>query len=428
MRHHLLLVAALVQGCAPAAVEGASDGGPNPAVGGAGDDGDDSVGDTLLWQADTGVEAVAGRAPEAEACSDLYDPDTLQQYALDFEPEAWSALESACASSALTYVPATFSMGDEVVAAHVRLKGNWSWRCDKMQFMISFNEDDPDGRFHGQRKIVLDAPWYDHTLLHERLAFPVFERRGLPHSCVNNARLDVNGAYYGLYANVERIDREYLERNFDEPDGNLYQAGVELKTNEDEADTSRQQALAAATTLDQIAALVDLDQAVAEWATEAWVPAMDNYWAGVEINYYLYDHPSRGFVYLPYDLDISFGDPAYPDGTLLWPDTVTADPIHHEHPGWRKEQLVETVLADPFWCGRFVEELAATQATTSTDAMVASVRAWDDQIRPSVVEDPNRPFSVERHDAAIDALVAFVPARAAFVQAWLDEGGHCPEG
>ncbi len=422
----LLLATATLAACSPASVD--PGGGVDPAVGEAADPGPDSGDHGVGWRVDTGVESITGRAPSAGRCADLYDPDTLQQFSLDFEPDAWSDLESACAASALTYVPVTFSVGDESVAAHARLKGNWSWRCDKMQFVISFNEDDPDGRFHGQRKLVLDAPWYDHTLLHERLAFPVFERRGLPYSCANSARLDINGAYYGLYANVERIDREYLERHFDEPDGNLYQAGVELKTNEDTADTSRQAALAAATSLDEIEALVDLDQAVAEWATEAWIPAMDNYWAGVEINYYLYDHPSRGFVYLPYDLDISFGDAAYPDGTLLWPDTVSADPIHHEHPGWRKEWLVQTVLADPVWCGRFVAELAATHAATSPDALVAQVRAWDDQIRPSLVEDPNRPYSVERHDAGIASLVAFVPARAAFVQAWLDAGGHCPEG
>ena len=160
----------------------------------------------------------------------------------------------------------------------------------------------------------------------------------------------INGDYYGLYANVERIDHEYLERHFEEFEGNLYQAGAELKTNEDVNDTRDIEAYQAAQTLEEIEALVDLDQAVAEWSMEAMIPAMDNYWAGVEINYYIYNHPSQGFVYLPYDLDISFGDAAYTNGTLVWPDAVSADPIHYEHSGWRKEPLVETVLADPYWC------------------------------------------------------------------------------
>ena len=95
---------------------------------------------------------------------------------------------------------------------------------------------------------MFDAPWYDHTLLHERVAFPIFAELGLPYSCANNARVVINGDYYGLYANLERIDHEYLERNFEEPDGNLYQGGAELKTNEDVGDIADQQALASAVT------------------------------------------------------------------------------------------------------------------------------------------------------------------------------------
>ena len=254
----------------------------------------------------------------------------MPTFSLTISDAQWAGLQSDCSSGAQSYRPVQFTHGDETVDAMVRLKGNWSWSCDKLQFIISFNEEDPQGRYDGVRKIVLDAPWYDHTLLHERLAFPLFEARGLPYSCANNARLLINGDYYGLYANVERIDHEYLERHFANYEGNLYQGGTELKTNEEENDTSDIEALEDARNVDEIAALMDLDQAVAEWAMEAMIPAMDNYWAGVEINYYLYSHPDRGFVYLPYDLDISFGDAAYTSGSLVWPYAVSSDPITYE--------------------------------------------------------------------------------------------------
>jgi hypothetical protein len=385
----------------------------------------ETTGDTAVdTSVDTDVEE-----PETwpKACDDLYDPDTLQVFELDFEPEDWAAVQSDCANYAQAYRPVQLTYEGETVPAMVRLKGNWSWSCDKMQFVVSFNEEDPTGRFHGQRKLMFDAPWYDHTLMHERLAFPLFEARGLPYSCANSARIMVNGAYYGLYTNIERIDKEYLERHFEEPDGNLYQGGSELKTNEDVGDTSRLQALQAATTVEQIAALVDLDQAVAEWATEAMIPALDNYWAGVEINYYLYDHPSRGFVYLPYDLDISFGDSAYPGGGgLVWPDAVNADPLTHEHSGWGKEALVKTVLADRGWCERFVEELTLTRAAYDPAAMWAQAEVWNEQIGGALVEDTRKPFSRAEHAAAMANLESFLVARADFVDAWLAEGGHCP--
>jgi hypothetical protein len=319
-----------------------------------------------------------------------------------------------------------FSHEGETVDAMVRLKGNWSWSCDKMQFVVSFNEAGDGGRYQGLRKLVLDAPWYDHSLLHERLAYPLFAARGLPWSCANHARVEINGAYYGLYANLERIDQEYLERHFEEDGGNLYQAGSELKTNTEEPDTSRLTALQAARTVEDIAALVDLDQAVAEWAMEAMIPAMDNYWAGVEINYYLYDHPSRGFLYLPYDLDISFGDAAYTSGELVWPDSATVDPITYEHTGWGKEALVETVLGDEDWCLRFVEELEAARGVYDPAALQAQIAAHGAQIAEALAEDPNRPYSAAQHALALERLDRFVEERADFVDALLAEGGHCP--
>lgn len=418
--------------CAPGpdASEGGgsvADGPGDSGMGGGGSDGGPDL--------DTAVEEVPGSGGGgggdklANGCSDLYDPDVLQTFELEFTADAWSDLRSACSSYSLRYVPVRFTTGGETVDAHVRLKGNWSWSCDKMQFVVSFHEDDPDARFHGLRKTVLDAPWYDHTLLHERLAYPQFEARGLPFSCANSARLYIDGEYYGLYAHLERLDREYLERHYDEPDGNLYQGGTELKTNEDEADTSRLTALQAAVhDVDALAELVDLDQAVSEWATEAMIPAMDNYWAGVEINYYLYDHPSEGFHFLPYDLDISFGDSAYSDGTLIWPGSATVDPISYEHTGWKKEALVRTVLADPHWCSRFVEELEAARAVYDPASLEAQVDAWDAQIHDALAEDPNRTFSMARHDAAEEQLRAFFTERADFVDGWLAEGGHCPGG
>ena len=53
----------------------------------------------------------------------------------------------------------------------------------KMQFVIAFDQIDPNGKFHGVSKITLDMPRNDHSFLDERLAFnalPTFF--GLPSS------------------------------------------------------------------------------------------------------------------------------------------------------------------------------------------------------------------------------------------------------
>lgn len=422
----LTLVALTLLGCSGSMSLKLGSGGTDSAEPEVVDTGAEDIG----GEEDTGETAEEEEEPEdtgwPKACPDLYDADVISEFDLGFAEAEWSGMQNDCRQGAQRYRPITLTHDGETVPAHARLKGNWSWNCDKLQFIVSFNEEDPDARFKGLRKLMFDAPWYDRTLLHERLAHPMFAERGLPYSCVNNARVSVNGEYYGLYANLERIDHEYLERNFEEFEGNLYQGGAELKTNEDVGDTSRLQALRAAVTVDEIAELVDLDQAVAEWAMEAMIPAMDNFWAGVEINYYLYDHPSRGFVYLPYDLDLSFGDGAYTDGTLVWPQSLTVDPITWEHSGWQKEALVETVLADVYWCERFVDELRAAREVYDPDTLLGRVDEWSAQIEDAYAEDPHAIYSLREHQEGLALLREFIPARADFVDDWLASGDHCP--
>ena len=128
-----------------------------------------------------------------EPCSDLYDEALLPTFDVEISETEWNAMARDCEDEVQEYRPIVFRYSSETVDAMMRLKGNWSWDCDKMQLVISFNSVDPDARFHGLRKIVLDAPWCDPTLLHERLAFFYLQRYGapfgLPYSCVNNARL-----------------------------------------------------------------------------------------------------------------------------------------------------------------------------------------------------------------------------------------------
>ncbi len=375
------------------------------------------IGDT---DRDTGTGEAVPFEYLPNGCSDLYDPKMVPVFEVTISDTEWRHVEEDCERGNKAYRPITFRYGAESVDAMMRLKGNWSWSCDKMQFLISFNEVDPDGRFHGLRKIVLDAPWYDPTLLHERVAFSFLEDRGSPYSCVNNARLFINGAYYGAYANVERIDREYLERHFDDPDGNLYKEGRELMTNESDpdVDTSDMEAFWAARTLQELKSIMEIPEAILVWSTLAMVPDPDSYWAGVEINFYLYDHPTRGLLFLPYDMDISFAED-------IWPELAVADPITYEHWEWLREEPYRIILEDETWCATYQNAVAAAYSFYDVQRLEERVDAWSAQIRTAVEEDPTRTFTLEEHAAALERMRSFPSRRKAFVENWLTED-HCP--
>ncbi|HND00410.1 MAG TPA: hypothetical protein PKW90_30060, partial [Myxococcota bacterium] len=56
----------------------------------------------------------------------------------------------------------------------------------------------------------------------------------------------------------------------------------------------------------------------------------------------------------------------------------------------------------------------------------AQVESWDSQIHDALDADPRKSFSTRGHDQAVAELKQFMEDRAAFVDAWLAQGGHCP--
>ncbi|MGE5786878.1 MAG: CotH kinase family protein, partial [Myxococcales bacterium] len=363
------------------------------------------------------VQAAAGTtAVETypRPCADIYDPNTLPTFNVEIAQSDWDAIVAGCEAKDQTYYPITFHYGAETLPAMIRLKGNWSWNCDKMQFQISFNESDKQGRFHGLRKLVLDAPSYDETLLRERLGFSLMRDLGTPFSCANNARLEINGKYYGLFVNLERVDAGYLKRQFAESDGNLYKEGRELTTNEETGDTASVDAFWAATTVSELDALVDLEEAVLVWAGLAMAPDADSYWAGVEINVYLYQHPTRGLLFIPYDMDTAFQRCA------------TCDPITYEHTQWKRELQYQVVMSDVRWCTAFEAALRRARAAYDVAELKRRVETWSGQIAAALAADPNRTFTEQEAAESLASLRTLIEKRAAFVDTWLAQGSHCP--
>ena len=120
-------------------------------------------------------------------CADLFDDGTLRTYAIDISADEWAAMErefndlTALESGAnfTVYHPVTFHLGSETVTnAAIKLHGQSSWAQTvmfdgeraKMQFSVSFDEADPNGRFHGLSKLVFDMPRSDWTFLHDRVS------------------------------------------------------------------------------------------------------------------------------------------------------------------------------------------------------------------------------------------------------------------
>jgi hypothetical protein len=371
-------------------------------------------GDSADTDTDTDSDTDTDTEYSEYGCSELYDPDVVQEFEVDIDPDEWDALEADYASGAKNYHPIVFHYGDEVVTdAMIRLKGNpyFSWYDDKMQFVISFNEEDPDGRFHGQRKIALDASWYEPTLVRDRVAWEIIRQHGdLANACTNAATLTINGDYYGVYTNIEYFDHEWLERNFPKAEtGTLWKYGTEAVSNADASDGSALVAMSRTTDPTKLAALGDLQEWTLAWAAEAVLGDDDGYWC-CNHNYYIYEHPDHGIQFIVWDLDDDFDVQGY-----------DSDPItgYDQQMGLFQQSHFLALANDPTWGPVYVDQVEKMNQAMDPDTVIADIDAWEAQIRDLLEADPHRSVGMEEHDQAIQRMKDWIPARHAFLQSWV---------
>jgi hypothetical protein len=405
------------------------------AIAGAGGCGSPPTGAPLIHDPDGGAGGGAGTGgggTGAGGCPDLFADDRITTYELQIAEADWNGLvvdfynmqhNDDLGLDIHPYHPiAELRYGTEVVTgAMIRLKGQSSWRevveagdtPPKMQFVISFNEIDPNARFHGVRKVELDMPRTDASYLRQRLTLGYLRALGLPAQCANSGRLIVNGAYYGLYTNLERPDAEFVQRLFPgEAGGDLWDGGWGLETNETTLSQPKPRIDAwwAVTDAAGLAAIADMDEALAEWAGEAMIADADGFWIGRH-NFFLYDHPTRGWLWIPHDLDASI-------------DWVAADvdPLYY----WAGQAIWDgpwphyaAVVKDAAWTDRYVAALRRAHDVFVAANLGAALDRYAAQVADAVAADPTRPFSVGDHAAAIASLRNALHEREEMMRAWL---------
>ena len=343
----------------------------------------------------------------------IYPTDKIIDLHLTLPPGAWERL-LVTPETGDRYVPCSLVFeGASFPEASCRRKGDmqyWS-REKKPQIIVRFNEINKEGRFFGLRRLNLEAFSMPFAPVRDRLGMWVMREAGVDAPRVNHARVYKDGALLGLYMNIETVDHEFLEGHFGKAaaDGNLWESAEELKTNELVNDQTRlvtlKQLVAAepmtgdhGTFYGQLDALVDIEQVIREMAAETAALADDNFSNG-GLNYYLYDHPTRGFMVFPWDFDTMFVADVDADPFAFWD-------------GARPNKWRQLMDQHPNWHAHYVDTLIQIR-----DEVLPGLPAQIDfvcaQIRPAFLEDPNRYASESQFDQDCRQLKDKVPARIA---------------
>lgn len=308
---------------------------------------------------------------------------------------------------------------DTVDSIGFRLRGNTSRYSRKKSFKISFNEYVQGRRYQEVKKINLNGSHNDPTMIREKLFYEVWKRAGFVERRTSFVKLFINGIYYGLYTNLEEMDKDWLKRTFPEHSGNLFKCTYpadlvyhgsspniyknlenstvtggrvyDLQTNEAEDDYTHLVALI--TALNQphnssfesnLESVLDVDYYLKAFALDVATGNWDDY-SYNRNNFYLYDDPTTGrFFFISYDADNTFGVDWMnvnwaARNCLQWTNTEFSLP------------MAQRLMQVPTYVTKFKHYLdTITTTVLNLDTIFARIDSMHVQITPAAIADPFR--------------------------------------
>jgi spore coat protein CotH len=156
---------------------------------------------------------------------DIFRSDHVAKIHIIMREKDWLGLKSN--TRAEQYVRANFWFdGEPYRNVAIRPKGMSSLmsgrQSGRMPLKVDFNFFNFAQSFRGIKKLNLNNGFSDPSFIRETLGFELFEQMGLPTPRRAFADVWVNNNHLGLYTIVEQVDKTFLRRNFENPEGNLY--------------------------------------------------------------------------------------------------------------------------------------------------------------------------------------------------------------
>jgi spore coat protein H len=371
----------------------------------------------------TGVVAILLSVP-AFSQNTLFDDTRLSSIHITISPDSLAVLYDSILSD--HYYMAGFIFDDNVNRDTLenigfRLRGNTSRYSAKKSFKISFNEYAPGRKYQGVKKINLNGEHNDPTMIREKLYYDLWKKAGMVVRRTNFVKVYINGSYYGLYTNLEEMEKEWLSRVYPDNGGNLYkctypadlvyhgpeqqtykdlQNGTatdgrvyDLQTNKSQDDYARLVTLITAlnqqpggTFPSDIAEILNVDHTLKAFALDVATGNWDNY-SFNKNNFYLYDNPvDSTFDFITYDPDNTFGVDWF---GIDWATRDCRNWINKSMP----LPLAQKLLAVPAFFDRYKLYLDTIANTViNPDFVFPRIDAMKQLIQQAAIEDMYRTY------------------------------------
>ena len=272
-----------------------------------------------------------------EVSEDVFDRSRLIQVYIDMPSADFAQLrsEGRALSTALSECPspdfeftdfkATVNIdGTQMDNVAIRKKGYLgSISSSRPSIKLNFDTHEDDRTYKTNKRMTLNNDRQDPSHTHQCMAYDLYRAAGLVAPRCNLAHVVINGEDLGVFSQVESIKKPFLELNYGDKNGNLYEGQVadfgahlndkfELKTNKSENDRSDLAELSDILAMDDVNMLANLpsklalDEFITYWAVETLIGHWDSA-TGNANNFYMYHDPTDDlFHFIPWGTDAAF--------------------------------------------------------------------------------------------------------------------------
>jgi spore coat protein H len=250
--------------------------------------------------------------------SDLFGTNIVT-LAIQIPPATLESLRNN--SDSHGYVPCTVVSGsDSLTNVGIHCRGNPAKELatGKPDLIVTFDKFAKKQRFHGQRRLVLQAGRDDPSYVAVPIVCEMFRQADVPAPRCGYARVRFNGRDLGLYVLIEGVEKEFIQQHFGRVDGNLYDEGdppdvtgrLEKASGGDKSDQSDADTLAAVALLADPAERwkglqqrLDVDRFLTFTALEVLWWLSDSYSLDAHKFRLYHDPTSNRFVFFPKNVE-----------------------------------------------------------------------------------------------------------------------------
>ena len=366
---------------------------------------------------------------------DFYDINTIREVRIYFKQSNWDYILDSLKDSEDKILCDVSLDGKYFKNVGIRYKGYSSWNINtvKNSFNIYLDYLVKNKNYMGVRKIKLNNTIHDPSFVREILSYKIASQY-MPVSKANYAKVYANDTLIGLYANVESVDKNFVEKyygdksntfykgepvTFENPFGensNLaYTHGTKAEDyvkyyqlESDDEYKGRQDIFNLIYTLnkqfDSIESILNVDRVLWMHAFNYLLVNLDSYIAFAH-NYYMCMDVNGRFNPILWDMNQSFGSFRNSDGSYnfkgLTIDAIeTLDPFQHLNFSISPRPLLKNILSDTLYQKMYIAHIRTIiKENFANNKYINDAKLLQDFIDSSVKEDTNKFYSyTEFHD------------------------------